>query len=238
MKNKSIFSTIAILIITLSSTAQETGTFTDSRDGKIYKTVKLGDQEWFIGNLDVNQFRNGEPIQQVKSGDEWEKCRDSCISCWCYFENDSSNGIKYGKLYNYWAVIDSNGLCPTGWHVPNDNEFIELTKYLGGSKKAAKMVKSKKSDFGDIAGGYRWFCFEYAAFSKLKKGYWWTVGLPESMHRSLEAELLIYDKMEKWKTNQQYVKIEVWYRPMKVREMVIMLNYAGYGMSVRCVKDE
>ena len=51
---------------------------------------------------------------------------------WCYFDNDASNGTKYGKLYNWYAVNDPRGLAPNGYHIPTEAEWAKLTYYLGG----------------------------------------------------------------------------------------------------------
>jgi uncharacterized protein (TIGR02145 family) len=105
--------------------------------------VKIGKQTWMSKNLDVSTFRNGEPIPQAKSKDEWKKAGENKQPAWCYYEFNESNGKKYGKLYNWYAVSDSRGLAPQGYHIPSDAEWIMLTDFLGGSDIAGKKMKSK-----------------------------------------------------------------------------------------------
>jgi uncharacterized protein (TIGR02145 family) len=50
---------------------------------------------------------------------------------WCYYDNDPAKGEKYGKLYNWYAVLDPRGLAPEGWHVPNEAEWGTIINYLG-----------------------------------------------------------------------------------------------------------
>ena len=75
---------------------------------------KIGNQIWTLKNLDVATYRNGDVIQQAKNGNDWGIAGVLKIGAWCYYDNDSSNGTTYGKLYNWYAVNDPRGLAPTG----------------------------------------------------------------------------------------------------------------------------
>ena len=102
-----------------------------------YKTVTIGTQEWMTKNLDVSTFRNGDPIPEAKTDEEWKRAVELKQPAWCYYDNE-----KYGKLYNWYAVIDTRGLAPSGYHVPSDVEWTILTDYLGGIKDAGTKMKS------------------------------------------------------------------------------------------------
>ena len=93
-------------------------------------------------NLDVITFRNGDTIPLAKTNQEWEEAGENGRPAWCYYENNSQNGEKYGKLYNWFAVNDPRGLAPAGWHIANDKEWKTLTDLLGGDKVAGKKLKS------------------------------------------------------------------------------------------------
>jgi uncharacterized protein (TIGR02145 family) len=95
------------------------------QEGNSFSTVKIVKQVWMAENLNVEHYRNGDPIPQVQDNGEWERLT---TGAWCYYENIPSNGEKYGKLYNWYAVNDPRGLAPEGWHVPTLSEFKELTK--------------------------------------------------------------------------------------------------------------
>ena len=130
------------------------------------EVVKIGKQEWMAKNLDVDHFRNGDPIPQVQDSDQW---KNLTTAAWCYYKNDPGNGTKYGKLYNWYAVNDPRGLAPEGWHVPTDEEWKILSNYLGGEKAAGGKMKEKgtahwhgpntgatnESGFSALPGGYR-----------------------------------------------------------------------------------
>jgi len=107
-----------------------------------YDSIKIGNQEWMTRNLDVDRFRNGDLIPHIEINEEWIKVGENGQPGWCYFDNDPENGIKYGKLYNWFAVNDPRGLAPEGWHVPSDDEWTSLVEYLGGEDIAGHKMKS------------------------------------------------------------------------------------------------
>ena len=105
-----------------------------------YKTVTIGSQVWMAKNLEVSTFRNGDVIPQATSNAEWGAAGENKQPAWCYYDNDSKNGVKYGKLYNWYAVNDPRGLAPAGYHVPTDAEWTTLENFL--SDDEGKKMKS------------------------------------------------------------------------------------------------
>lgn len=101
--------------------------------------VKIGAQIWATKNIDVTKYRNGDIIPEVKDAKKWSNIRSGA---WCYYENKTTNGTIYGKLYNWYAVNDPRGLAPDGYHIPNDTEWETLIKYLGGDSIAATKLKN------------------------------------------------------------------------------------------------
>ena len=120
------------MFIAINSKAQQTGTFTDKRDGKSYKTVEIGTQTWMAENL----------AYKTDSG------------CWAYNKQDS-NMIKYGYLYN---LETAKTACPVGWHLPSKEEFNSLLQNFGGAGKNAfeALVPSGNSGFAALLGGLRY----------------------------------------------------------------------------------
>lgn len=100
--------------------------------------IIIGDQTWTGCNLDVTNYQNGDPIPQVQDPVEWANLT---TGAWCYYNNDPLNGCTYGKLYNWYAVIDPRGLAPAGYHVPTDTDFTTLYTYLGGESAAGGALK-------------------------------------------------------------------------------------------------
>lgn len=104
------------------------GEFTDSRDGRTYKTSRIGNQVWMSENLNY-------------------KTQDS----YCANNSETENCDIYGRLYTWNAAIYA---CPEGWHLPSDNEFKSLIAAVGGKEKANIMLKSttgwKREDLNGI----------------------------------------------------------------------------------------
>jgi hypothetical protein len=107
------------------------------------KGVAIGTQVWTTKNLDVATFRNGDLIPEAKTDEEWKAAGENKQPAWCYYDNKAANGTKYGKLYNWYAVVDYRGLAPAGWHVPTDEEWTVLSTYLGGKEVAGEKMKSR-----------------------------------------------------------------------------------------------
>jgi uncharacterized protein (TIGR02145 family) len=108
---------------------------------EIAAPVKIGNQLWSNINLNVSTFRNGEAIFYASNPKEWEKASVERIPAYCYLNFDSKNDKKFGKLYNYYAVADSRGLAPEGWHVPTKREYEEMINALGGEEVAGKKMR-------------------------------------------------------------------------------------------------
>jgi uncharacterized protein (TIGR02145 family) len=85
-------------------------------------------------NLEVTHYRNGDPIPHVPDGGTWSGLS---TGAYCNYANDPGNVATYGRLYNWYAVDDSRGLAPAGWHVPSDDEWKQLEMYLGMSQAEA-----------------------------------------------------------------------------------------------------
>lgn len=94
--------------------------------------VKIGTQSWCVKNLDVSIFRNGDPITEVKTLEDWLIAGYQGIPAWCYYDNDPANGATYGKLYNLHAVRDPRGLAPEGFHIASMSEWLRIIDFTDG----------------------------------------------------------------------------------------------------------
>ena len=99
-------------------------------DGYGYPTVLIGDQCWFAENLRTTVYADGSAIPEVTDSGAWAGLSTGAR---CDYDNDASNVATYGRLYNWYAAVDAAGLCPTGWHVPTDDEWTALENFLGAN---------------------------------------------------------------------------------------------------------
>lgn len=217
MKQLNLFS--AFILIVLFSAMNATFSQVTDKDGNVYKTVTIGNQVWMAENLNVTQYRNGDPIPEVQDKEEWDNLT---TGAWCWYENNSANGTTYGRLYNWFAVNDPRGLAPEGWHIPSSDEWNKLTDNLGGAENAGTKLKTtsgwdnggngdNKSGFSAIPGGYR-----------THDGYFSNMGRNALFWTSTE-----FNTTNAWFRNVIGSITDV-YAP----------NYGkDFGLSVRCVKD-
>ena len=106
--------------------------------------VKIGNQEWSTINLDTDKFNNGDPIPEIQTMDEWNQASKNKPPAFCYYDNNSENGLLNGKLYNWYAVSDPRGLAPNGFRIPTKRDIEELIINLtGGIKHSSEMFKEK-----------------------------------------------------------------------------------------------
>ena len=186
------------------------------------ETVKIGNQTWMTKNLDVDRFRNGDIILEAKTNEEWIYAGKSCKPVWCYYDNDKVNGEKYGKLYNWYAVNDSRGLAPEGFHVPSDLEWSNLIENLGGENIAGGKIKCKNGWFNNGNGT------DESGFNGLPTG-----------SRSSNGFFSVIDISGFWWSKCLQNEYFVWCRKLNYSKEIILRNGLGkdFGLSVRCLKD-
>ncbi|MBK8503743.1 MAG: fibrobacter succinogenes major paralogous domain-containing protein [Saprospiraceae bacterium] len=162
------------------------------RDGNFYPTVKIGTQEWMAANLRTTKYRDDNPITLI--GDDtvgdaaWNVAN---YGAYCVYDTvgtgyPSFDLDEFGYLYNWYAVNDGRGLCPTGWHVPTDAEWTTLTGLLGGLSVSGGPMKeagtahwnspntgaTNSRGFTGLPGGLRIFNGTFSALGNV--GYWWS----------------------------------------------------------------
>jgi uncharacterized protein (TIGR02145 family) len=129
---KDLIFILGMAICYLSVNGQETGIFKDSRDGKTYQTVKIGNQWVMAENL----------VYKPDTGNYW------------FYENDLSNLEKYGYLYD-WQTAKT--LAPAGWHLPSEEEWKTILTFLGGDKNEILLAikPGESSGLNILLGGFR-----------------------------------------------------------------------------------
>ncbi|MCH1582800.1 MAG: fibrobacter succinogenes major paralogous domain-containing protein [Flavobacteriales bacterium] len=161
-------------------------------DDYAYPTVQIGDQCWFSENLRTTVYADGSSIPEVTDNRTWPGLSTGAR---CDYDNDASNVATYGRLYNWHAATDAAELCPSGWHVPTDGEWMVLEMELGMSESEANSTGWRGTDEGtQLKSTYGWlnagngtddFGFSalpggnrsssFGSFSLAgSRGYWWS----------------------------------------------------------------
>lgn len=201
----------------------EHGTVSDI-DGNVYRTVRIGSQEWMADNLKTTRYRNGDAIANVTDNNSWFNLTSGA---YCHYNNDENYVATYGRLYNWYAVNDGRNLAPAGWHVSTDADWAALMTALGGGDVAGGKLKeagtshwnspnagaTNESGFTGLPGGYRNPDGPCAHIGNI--GFWWSATLDNvNADRAWRFTLRYFDSLVE--RNSYY--------------------FMG-GMSVRCVKD-
>ncbi len=207
-------------------------------DGNMYNTVQIGSQCWMDENLKTTTYRNGTPIPNVTGNSNWHNL---ATGAYVWYDNDISWKDPYGALYNWYATVDVKGLCPSGWHVPTNDEWSTLTNFIGGigpphgnELKSCRQINSPLGGdcnttehprwnehymhfgtddyvFSAVPGGSR---FNYGIFQDIgNKGLWWS-STEYSSGDALSRELI-----------DSFNGVGGYYYNMR------------FGLSVRCLRD-
>lgn len=200
------------------------GTVTDV-EGNTYKTVKINTQTWMAENLKVTKYRNGDSIPKVTEKSKW---LIETKGAYCNYNN--TNNIDtintYGRLYNWYVLIDNRNVCPDGWHASTDDDWTTLINDLGGEWTAGGKLKEAGfahwqnpntgatdiTGFKALPGGYRDNAGNY--YNMGAYGNWWTASEYDATNSVIRY--LSYNFSD---ISRNY------------------LNKKSCGFSVRCVKN-
>lgn len=197
------------------------GTVSDI-DGNTYNNVRIGNQTWMAENLKTKKYNDGREIPQISDESKWSGWTSPGM-CWYRNEEEAFNPT-YGALYN-WYAINTGKLCPSGWHVPSDEEWTELSTFLGGEEIAGGKLKeagitywvepntgaTNEDGFTAFPGGFRYYDGKFFDFGF--SCYFWT--------------------------STEYTASRAYFRFLYYNEILLYRfnNNKKNGFSVRCIKN-
>ena len=200
--------------------------------GHTYALVEIGDQCWFAENLKTDQFSNGDLIDEANGGFDWYQSGADGEPARTIYNGLSVNANDFGYLYNGPVAFDARGVCPTGWKVPSDEEWIMLEQHLGMDASVALSTGFRGTDEGGQLKALEtdvpsWDGMNTVAFSALPAGYRWNFG----------AFAGISDKALFW--SQTAWGSSLWTRGLESGNPQIerILTQEGFGASIRCLKS-
>ncbi len=226
-------------------------------DGNFYQTVIIDGREWMKENLRVTRYNNEDDISTGLSNDEWSSTSSGAYVIYPYdifdgLDSDAEVVAAYGKLYNWYSVVDPRGLCPEGWSVPSDDDWTELVNYLmntfnyhndlfsgnvngvGNALKSCRQVGSSLGGSCNTSTHPRWEShsthhgFDQLGFSALPGGYLRTNG-----------NFLGIGYYGIWWSYSETPYNSAWSRGMRRLAGSVLRYYyeKTYGLSVRCIKN-
>ncbi len=206
-------------------------------DGNTYNSVQIGEQCWMKENLKTTTYKDGTPIPNVTNSIDWANLT---TGAYVWYDNNINWKNSYGGLYNWFATVDSNGLCPTGWHVSTKDEWIALTDFIGGTGsphgselKSCRQVDSPLGEGCNTTEHPRWNeSFEYGTdiygFSGLSGG-----------KRRDYGEFDFFGYIAYWWAPIEGSSSDVWVGSLSNSSGHVNMYYGikGDGFSVRCLRD-
>ena len=137
--------------------------------GYDYGTVQIGEQCWFAENLRAQNYRDELPISEVEDCTTWSGITEGA---YCSYENQTDHSNVHGLLYNWFVTDDSLGVCPSGWHVPTDFEWMALEIEIGMSESEANGTFLRGTTEGDeLKSATTWNGMDAHGFNSLPSGW-------------------------------------------------------------------
>ncbi|MCX6257884.1 MAG: hypothetical protein NTW49_08325 [Bacteroidia bacterium] len=200
-------------------------------DGNVYNTVLIGTQCWMRENLKTTHYADGTSLPDGSNAGDLTN--NNSAKYWFVYDNNTINKITYGLLYTWTAAMNNapssnnipsgvQGVCPNGWHLPSDAEWIQLRTFLDGDTSAYYKLRESgtshwNSDNSNITNE--------TGFTLLPGGHRVYLG----WYEGLEGE------SRTW-TATQNGSSSAWYQ-IVIFPMQSLSNIKSDGYSVRCLKN-
>ena len=217
-------------------------------DGNVYQTVIIGTQTWMVENLKTTKYNDNTDIPYVPDNTEWGNLT---TPGYCWLNNDESTYKNpYGAMYN-WYTVETEKLCPTGWHVPSNDDWTELEIFLQNNgynydgtidtdndrETNNKIAKSLAADtnwiFSDITGAVG--NTDYPEFRN-KTGF---TALPIGPRNYGNGLPQVIGYGSSWWCSTEYPPDYAWMQFLDYDYSSVSRDNGPkeFGLSVRCVKD-
>lgn len=199
-----------------------TGTVADI-ESNVYNTVTIGSQVWMVENLKTTKYNNDIDIPLITDRGTWFELK---TPGYCWYNNDeNTNKDTQGALYN-WYTVNTGKLCPSGWHVPSDDDWTTLIAYLGGESEAGIKLKEIGTTHWNLPQSKATNETSFTALPsgcREQDGAFWSMGYYGLWWSNTE-----YASSFAWNRKMSYCNDGVWRDSSCGKES---------GLSVRCLKN-
>jgi uncharacterized protein (TIGR02145 family) len=208
---------------TLADLSGTEGTVTDIEEN-IYKTLSIGTQIWMVENLKTTKYNDGNSIPLVTDAVIWSNLT---TPAYCWYDNEEAMYKDlYGALYN-WYTVNTGKLCPIGWHVPLEDDWIIIDSYLGGEEVSGIKLKE--------AGFEHWILIQGSRIATNESGF---TSLPSGMRSSSGGFNTIGESNFFWaSTNCGLTGARYRHHDVECDYVTSGCTTITRGFSVRCIKD-
>ncbi|MCP4312140.1 MAG: hypothetical protein GY790_12815 [Bacteroidetes bacterium] len=220
----------------------------DDVDGNSYNTIEIGNQNWMAENLKATHYADGTPISHVADDAGWSNLGDT-ERAYCWYNNMSEYSDTTGTLYSWAGAMNGEtgindisgvvqGVCPDGWHLPDDADWKELEMHLGMSQAAADAYDWRGADEGGMLkekGFSHWEnpnsgATNTSGFTTLAGGF-----------RANSGTFFGFGQYATfWTASEKAGSDNIWYRVLHFEQQRVYrhYNFRTQGLSVRCVEDQ
>lgn len=203
-------------------------------DGNTYRVATSGASYWMVENLRATRYNDGTPIDEVNHKDSWKNSKNGA---YCYYNNDRSQVEKYGLLYNAHA-LQNGKLCPKGWHVATDEDWVRIEKWLESNTSVD--FETTTGWRGTVAGGRLKWMTGWTGYTR-------PAGAFQSMYeflpggmRDAEGDFSGVGTKGYWWTSEQSGEKNI-FRGLASDKSSVYRHYNfgnATGLSVRCVRND
>ena len=211
-------------------------------EGNYYPSIVINGVEWMAENLRTTRFSNNQEIPHVPNSEGWSEAARLNKGAYCVYNNNASNQLPYGNLYNWYVVDDSRGVCPQGWKVPSKKDAEAMIVALGGVAGAGRHMKTKgnadwtppgnlqtnqystnQSGFNAKGSGSR---FDGAGYSSFKEqAYYWCSDINVRNFNNDPNDPV-------GRSGSQFFSVNVFQDRVSVEDY-----FMSAGFSIRCIKE-
>jgi uncharacterized protein (TIGR02145 family) len=230
------------LLVTASSCKKnDDDNIVKDKDGNVYHPVKIGTQVWMQENLKTTKFNDGTDIPPVTDSAEWVYLT---APGYCWYDNDEARYKNtYGAIYN-WYTVNTGKLCPTGWHLPADDEWTALGEYLIANGYNYDSTTTANGYAKAIASDTGWFSINYIDCAVGSSDYPDKINatgftaLPGGI-RNNKGEFERIGLYGMWWSSSERDTSLAWYRTLAYDHCGLVRSWTlkENGFSIRCLKD-
>ncbi len=233
MKNLLKISYVILFIFLVHSCCKDEDNIIKDADGNVYTSKIIGTQTWMVENLKTTRYINGDLIGSTPT--EFTLISNDPTSKYHWPDVDMNDEYvsSFGRLYTWYAVKDIRNVCPAGWHVPSDAEWVTLTDYLGGVSLAGDKLK-------ELCGEDSWRCYPFSEGNTETNESGFTA-LPGGLHDYLFDHMANRREYEVgyWWSSTEYSDTNAW--ALEISWGTPVVSSGKYekrlGFSVRCLQD-